>query len=178
MRIDLASPPFSGHLHPILGIARILAPHHEVRVLTMASAMAAVRAAGLNGAADLDGWQSRLRDIIDTPRAVRSNPVRLFRQFSAALDVQRQVRLELCACYRRDRPDLLIADFTLVAAGHLAEARGIPWWTTLPSPCVLEGGDAPPGYLGGLLPKAGRLARLRDRWGSASIRGFKHTIAA
>jgi len=178
MRIDLAAPPFSGHLHPILGIARILAPHHEVCVLTMPSAMPSVRAAGLNGAPLLDGWETRLKDIIDTPNAVRSNPVRMFRQLTRALDVQRQVKFELETRYQNDVPDLLIADFTLVAAGHLAESRGISWWTSLPSPCVLEGGDGPPAYLGGLAPMASAFGRIRDQMGSASIRGFKLAVGA
>src|SRR5271155_3263662 len=111
MRIDLAAPPFSGHLHPILGIARLLAQDHEVRVLTMPSAMPSVSAAGLNGIPVLSGWESQLTAVIDTPKAVRSNPFRMYGQLTQALKIQQQLRLELETLYENERPALLIADF-------------------------------------------------------------------
>lgn len=178
MRIDLASPPFAGHLHPLLGIARLLQSEHEVRVLTMPSALPVVRAAGLNGIPVLSGWERRLSAIIDTPKAVRSNPLRMYRQLTQALNIQQQVRIELEGLYENDTPNLLIADFALTSAGHVAAARGIPWWTSLPSPCVLEAGDGPPAYLGGLMPKPGLLGMFRDRMGAASIRCFKLLVGA
>jgi UDP:flavonoid glycosyltransferase YjiC (YdhE family) len=178
MRIDLAAPPFSGHLHPILGIARLLAQDHEVRVLTMPSAMPSVSAAGLNGIPVLSGWESQLTAVIDTPKAVRSNPFRMYGQLTQALKIQQQLRLELETLYENERPALLIADFTLIAAGHLADARGITWWTSMPSPCVLEVGDGPPAYVGGLTPQPGLLGHVRDRLGAASIRCFKLVLGA
>jgi UDP:flavonoid glycosyltransferase YjiC (YdhE family) len=75
-------------------------------------------------------------------------------------------------------PALLIADFVLPVAGLVAEARRIPWWTTMPSPSVIESLDGPPNYLGGLVPLAGIRGRMRDAAGRAFVRGFKRTIFA
>lgn len=177
-RIDLLAPPFAGHLHPILGMARALHPHYEVRVATTPCAESSVRAAGLTPVTLLADWERQLRDVVDTPAAVGSHPLRLYRQFVKALGVHEQVRIELERLYENSRPDLLIADFTLVAAGPVARSRGIPWWTSLPSPCVLEGGDGPPCYFGGLIPRAGLLGTARDAAGRAMIRGFKHVVGA
>lgn len=178
LRIDLLSPPFAGHLHPILGIARILQSDYEVRVLTTANALPSVRAAGLTGVAILEGWEDRLMTLVNTPHPVRSNPVRMLKQLSQALTIQHQVRIELNALYEASRPALVIADFTLAAVGAVAEGLGISWWTVLPSPSVLEGGNAPPSYLGGLKPMSGVWGRLRNRVGWSLIRAFKRLVSA
>ena len=176
LRIDLLAPPFAGHLHPILGIARVLQAEYEVRVLTTPGALPSVRAAGLTGVAVLKGWEERLMTLVNTPHPVRSNPIRMLKQLSEALTIQRQVRLELDALYRVARPALVIADFTLAAVGAVAEDLDISWWTVLPSPCVLEGGNAPPSYLGGLKPMSGTWGGLRDRVGWSLIRAFKRLV--
>lgn len=176
-RIDLLSPPFAGHLHPIIGMARALHGHYDVRVVTTPGAAAtSVRAAGIDAVGMLEGWESRLAAIVDTPTAVGSNPLRMYGQLYKSFQVHEQVRTELERLYQISRPDLVIADFTLVAAGTVANTYGIPWWTSLPSPCVLEGGDGPPCYLGGLSPMPGLIGKARDRLGWAVIRGSKRLI--
>jgi UDP:flavonoid glycosyltransferase YjiC (YdhE family) len=177
-RIDLAAPPFAGHLYPLLGLGRLLSEVGDVRVLTTRSALPAVRCAGLTGATLLDGAEQDLRAIVDTSEAVGSNPWRLLTQVRQALCLQRALREEIGRLYRQARPQLLIADFTLPAAGAAARDADVPWWTSLPSPCVMEGGTGPPSYLGGLKPRAGLLGRLRDVTGSSCIRGFKRAVAA
>ncbi len=44
MKIELLAPPYSGHLHPILAIARQLQPQHDVTVLSTPGAQAAISA--------------------------------------------------------------------------------------------------------------------------------------
>jgi UDP:flavonoid glycosyltransferase YjiC (YdhE family) len=176
-RIDLLAPPFAGHLHPILGIARILQSDYEVRVLTTPGALSSVRAAGLTGVAVLKGWEDRLIALVNTPHPVRSNPARMLKQLSQALTIQHQVRIELDALYRVSRPSLVIADFTLAAVGAVTKGLGISWWTVLPSPSVLEGGNAPPSYLGGLKPVSGTWGRLRNQAGWLLIRAFKRLVS-
>lgn len=177
-RIDLLSPPFAGHLHPILGIARLLQSEYEVRVLTTPRAVPSVEAAGLTGVALLAGWEERLMTLVNTAQPVGSNPVKMLTQLSQALSIQLQVRIELDALYRVSRPRLVIADFTLSAVGAVTEDLGISWWTALPSPCVLEGGNAPPSYLGGLKPLPGSWGRVRDRAGWRLIHAFKLLVGA
>jgi UDP:flavonoid glycosyltransferase YjiC (YdhE family) len=176
LRIEFLSPPFAGHLHPILGMAQALAQSHEVRVVTTPGAAASVRAAGIEPVSILAQAETRLLDIVNTPSPVRSHPLRLYRQLIQTLDLHEQLRAELELRYARVRPDLLIADFTLAAVGGVARDLDIPWWTSLPSPCVLEGGDGPPSYLGGLKPTRGALGRARDALGHAATRAFKLAV--
>jgi UDP:flavonoid glycosyltransferase YjiC (YdhE family) len=176
-RIELLAPPFAGHLHPILGMGRALRTDHDVCVLTTPAGEASVRAAGLECVTLLKGWDEVLAAVANTPTPVKANPLRMLRQLSAALGAHHQLRTELVARYSHSQPDLLIADFTLIAAGPVAQAHGIPWWTSLPSPCVLEGGDGPPCYMGGLTPKASWAGRLRDRAGWGLIRAFKRMVS-
>lgn len=179
MRIDLIAPPYSGHLHPVLAMARELAVRHEVRVLSTPSAMAQVARAGLVGVPLLDAGAERMLDAISDPRhAVRSHPLRMHRQLRAALEVMARFAQALRDTYAdaATRPGLVIADFTVPAAGAVAQALGVRWWTSLPSPCVLEAPDGPPAYMGGLSPATHVGQRLHHALARLAVRGFKHGV--
>jgi UDP:flavonoid glycosyltransferase YjiC (YdhE family) len=175
-RIDLLAPPFAGHLHPILAIGRALNALAEVRVLSTEAAQARIRMAGLQGEVVLADVDAHLRAITDPPHRVGSNPLRLHAQFDSSLALLEAFAAALRERYSHERPDLLIADFTLPVAGPIARAHGIPWWTSHPSPCVIEAPGGPPAYLGGWLPGRGSLGALRDRSAGLAVRGFKRMI--
>lgn len=175
-RIDLLAPPFAGHLHPILAIGRAVQDLAEVRVLSTESAQARIRAAGLRGEVILPAIDEALRAITDPALPVGSNPRRLLAQFDASLGVLEAFAVALRSRYADQRPDLIIADFTLPVVGPIAQLHGIPWWTSHPSPCVIEAPGGPPAYLGGWLPGVGWLGKLRDRGAALVVRGFKHSI--
>lgn len=180
-RIDLLAPPFAGHLHPLLAAGRALRDAgYAVRVLSTDAAQPAVRAAGLDGVALLAGSDAdrRLRAIASPARAVGGNPLRLHRQFRQALELLGALARALDEHYRGERPALLIGDFTLPVVGAVAERYGIPWWTSLPSPCVLETADGPPAYFGGLLPAESAAGRLRDAAARRAVRLFKRLLVA
>ncbi len=179
-RIDLVSPPFAGHLHPLLGIGRRLARDYEVRVISTEGAQAQIAAAGLSGRVVLPGRDAEIRAIVEPPHAVGSNPLRLNAQLRSNLQLLLAFREEILTLWTAEPPpDLLIADFTIPVAGSVAQDLGIPWWTSHPSPCVIETPDGPPAYLGGLRPGRGPfgpLQRLRDAAGRALIRTFKRGV--
>jgi UDP:flavonoid glycosyltransferase YjiC (YdhE family) len=177
LRVDLISPPFSGHLHPLLGIGRRLAQDVQVRVISTESAAARTRSSGLDAISLMAGLDDGIRAITEPPVAVRNHPLRLNAQFRQTLALLGRFREELDALYRQDAPDLVIADFTLPVAGYLALERGIPWWTSLPSPCVIETPDGPPAYLGGWSPRTDLVGRVRDASGRLLVRGFKYSVA-
>jgi UDP:flavonoid glycosyltransferase YjiC (YdhE family) len=174
--IDLVAPPFAGHLHPLLGIGRRLALDHEVRVISTERALPEVAGAQLTGLPLLRGRDREIAAIVDGPRAVRSHPLRLHAQLQANLALLEQFRAELREVWARQRPDLLIADLTLPVAGAVAGEMGVPWWTSHPSPCVVETPDGPPAYLGGWRPGGGALGRCRDAAGRALVRAFKRGV--
>ncbi len=176
-RIDLVAPPFAGHLHPLLGIGRRLARDHDVRVISTEEARAPIEAAGLIARTLLPGRDGEIRAIVEPPHAVGSHPLRLHAQLRANLALLIAFRDEIAALWTEGaRPDLVIADFTLPVAGAVARDLGIPWWTSHPSPCVIETPDGPPAYLGGWRPGRGPFGRLRDLGGRALIRGFKRGV--
>jgi UDP:flavonoid glycosyltransferase YjiC (YdhE family) len=178
MRVDLVSPPFSGHLHPLLGIGRRLARDGiQVRVISTESARARIIAADLESHVMLAGEDDAVQAIAEPPEGVGSNPFRLNAQFRATLALLGRMRDEMTALYRGAvRPDLAIVDFTLPLAGVVAQEIGARWWTSLPSPSVVETSDGPPPYLGGLTPRADAIGRIRDAGGRAIIRTFKRSV--
>jgi UDP:flavonoid glycosyltransferase YjiC (YdhE family) len=176
-RVDLIAPPFSGHLHPILGIGRRLARDGlDVRVISTESAAARIRDTGLQPHSLLAGKDDAIHAIAEPPRAVQSNPVRLNAQLRANLALLGQFQRELRALYRTTAPDLAIVDFTLPIAGFVAREAGVPWWTSMPSPCVLETPDGPPSYVGGWLPRDDWFGHMRDAAGRLFVRCFKRGI--
>jgi UDP:flavonoid glycosyltransferase YjiC (YdhE family) len=177
MRIDLLAPPFSGHLHPVLAIARELAGHYDVRVLSTASAQARIQAAGLQGVTLLGESDDKLLlDIANPPYAVKSNPIRMSRQFRSAIGLMVRLKTQLEDLYATERPDLIIADFTLPAAGLVAEQLNVVWWTSMPSPCVIDAHDGPPAYMGGLMPAKGWVSRATHALYRSMVRSFKTLV--
>jgi len=152
LRICLLSPPYSGHLNPLLGLGRELLPLAEVTVLSTPGAMRAVEAAGLLARPIMREHEQLVLDIASPGQSVKGNPLLLFRQLKANVSLQTEVLEEVAAALAELQPDLVIADFTLPVAGVAAERQGIPWWSHLPSPCVFEAPDGPPAYFGGLVP--------------------------
>lgn len=174
-RVDLVAPPMAGHLHPVLGIAARLAeePGIDVRVISTAAALPAAAASGVPAIALLDGADEIIETVVDPPYRIGSHPLKLLRQFRAAVALQRDFQAELLELWRAAPPDLVVADFTMGAVGPAADAVGAPWWTVHPSPCAIEGRSGPPSYLGGWRPGRTPLGRARDAVGRRWVRGFK-----
>ncbi|NOT88841.1 MAG: glycosyl transferase [Lysobacter sp.] len=175
-RIELLAPPFAGHLHPILAIGRALRDIADVEIVSTERAQDRIRAAGLSGIAVVPGADALLREIVDPPHAIGAHPLRLHAQFRRSLDLLDAFASALDTRYAHSRPDLLIADFTLPVAGPVAKRHRIPWWTSHPSPCVIEAPGGPPAYLGGWMPGTGRFGRIRDDLAARIVRGFKTSV--
>lgn len=175
-RIELLAPPFAGHLHPILAIGRALREVADIEVISTEAAQPRIRAAGLAGSAVVPGADATLKAIVDPPHAVGAHPLRLHAQFQRSLELLEAFGRALDSRYSHTRPDLVIADFTLPVAGAAAQRRGIPWWTSHPSPCVIEAPGGPPAYLGGWMPGIGALGRSRDALAARAVRGFKWSV--
>lgn len=151
-RICLAAPPYSGHLHPILGLAKELESVAEVIVISTPGVGDSVRASGFEFRPVLGERERMIWEIATPGHAVKSNPLKLFRQLRANVELQAEALHVFGELFDELRPDLVIADFTLPVAGQAAKLRGIRWWSSVPSPCVIETPDGPPAYFGGLMP--------------------------
>jgi len=162
IRICLVSPPYQGHLNPLLGIGRELRDLAEITVLTTPGAMPAITAAGFKGYPILAEGEEVVNWIATPGRTVKNNPVLMFQQFKKNMSLQPGLLRELDIAFAKEKPDIVIADFTLPVAGVAAERNGARWWTHLVSPSVYETPDAPPVYFGGLQPGKGWYGRFRD----------------
>ncbi len=180
VKIDLVAPPFAGHLFPLLDLAGSLRRQGpgEVRVLSTRDASEAIRLSGLTAVELLPGREEDVKAIANTRARVGFHPPRLHRQLRMTLALMADLRDQLRQLWREQRPDLVLADFTLPVAGLLARSMGITWWTSMPSPCALETRAGTPSYLGGWTPRAGLIGRTRDALGRRLIRLFKHGMAA
>jgi UDP:flavonoid glycosyltransferase YjiC (YdhE family) len=177
-RLDLVAPPFAGHLFPLLDLARSLRTRGltGLRVLSTHSAGEAVQRCGLEMVELLGHHEDTVLAIANPQHRVGSNPFHLLRQFRTNLSLMGQLRDQLQGLWTANRPDIVLADFTIPVAGLLAQSLDITWWTGMPSPCALETGDGPPSYLGGCLPRSGLLGRVRDALGWGVIRLFKRGV--
>jgi UDP:flavonoid glycosyltransferase YjiC (YdhE family) len=178
IKLDLVAPPFGGHLFPLLELGRFLKEHgvNHLRVLSTEAAREATELTGLEHVTLLPGRDGEIEAIANPPYRVKNNPRRLMKQLEANLKLTKEMKGELEKLWSRDKPDVVVADFTLPIAGLLARKLSIHWWTSLPTPCALETKRGTPSYLGGW-SESGFLTPLRDVVGRKMIRGFKNFVA-
>jgi len=179
LRIAWVAPPFAGHLFPQLSLARELAARGftDQTVHTTDGAAGSVAAAGVRHAPLLPGRGCEVLQIANTDKPVTGSPRAMLRQLRANLALCTELRRELARAWEEARPDVVIADFTLPVAGHLAEGLGVPWWTTTPSPCAIETRTGTPAYLGGWRDHGAWWSRLRDRLGNQAVHTCKRWLA-
>jgi len=140
LNIHLCAPPFAGHLFPLLEIGSFLKEEgfEKVTVLSTEGARAALELSNLPYITLLEGHEEKIAAIADPPYQVKNNPFYLLKQFEGNLSLMDTLRAELETLWSEDKPDLVIGDSILPVAGLLASEWGIPWWTTLATPCALE----------------------------------------
>lgn len=172
-KIFLIAPPFNGHLHPLLGIGEAL---REIADVTVLSTPGAGRACTLPFHPILAQHERAVWAIAEPGQEVKNNPLLLYRQLKANIALLGDLKAELEALLRTEKPDLIIADFTVPVPGIVAEELGIEWWTTLPSPCVFESPDGPPAYFGGLSPAQTSFQSMKHFMLRQATRGFKRTM--
>jgi UDP:flavonoid glycosyltransferase YjiC (YdhE family) len=176
LKIDLVAPPFAGHLHPILGLARILREHADIRIFSTPDAADRVTDSGFQLHPILAEHTRAVWSIPNTASPVRGRPWMLLQQFRQNLRLLPGLRREISAAWQAQPPDLAIVDFTLPSVGHWARALGIRWWTSHPSPLAIETPDGTPTYLGGWLPPKNLLGKFRDASARQTIRLFKRLM--
>lgn len=158
MKVLAYTSPARGHLNPMMGPLLELAERGaEVHVRTLASELAAVRAAGL----ECESIDPRIEAIEMDDHRARSQVGAGERAFDVWA---RRARLEVGdfeAALAAIAPDLALVDTTTYGAKAVAERERLPWAES--RPFLLE--DAAPGvppFGFGLQPRPGPLGRLRD----------------
>ncbi|HNM02967.1 MAG TPA: glycosyltransferase [Leptospiraceae bacterium] len=172
-KILLFSPPFSGHLHPVLGLGIYLKNTYEIAVVSTSSAMKSIEASGLRGICLLQGKDSFIDEIANPKVQVKNNPVLLYSQLKRNVSLLHTMRKETEELYQTEKPDIVITDGVLPVPGILAESMGIPWFSILASPCVFESVSGVNAYMGGVKPDSTLKGRIRDSIHRIMIKSFK-----
>ena len=175
MRIVFVAPPFAGHLYPQVPLAQAAREvGHTVAFVTGERKRAVLAARGFETLPLASVPEGAMEAIANPPHRVGSNPRLLMQQLRANLGLMPGIRVDLRELFARWRPDVVVADFVAPVGGFVAQEMGLPWVTTIPSPCVIESKRGTPVYCGGWTPGWG----LRDWLGRMAIRGFKRGVKA
>jgi len=174
-RIVFVTPPFAGHLNPLLSLAKAARDAgYDVTVITGERKLEAVRRTGLRARGLRSIGAESLETIANSPTRVGSNPIRVLAQLRENLALLPAIRDELTDLWREERPDLVVADSVAPVGGLVCETLGIPWITTIATPFALESRSGVPAYCGGWRPGN----PFRDSLGRVAIRSFKRAVAS
>ncbi len=175
-KVLLFSPPFSGHLHPVLGLGQHLQKNFELSIVSTSSAMKSIETSGLKGICLLQGKDSFIDEIANPEVQVKNNPFLLYSQLKRNISLLHTMKKETENLYKKERPDIVITDGVLPVPGILAESLNIPWFSILASPCVFESFSGVNAYMGGVKPDNTLKGKLRDYIHRIMIKSFKKSM--
>ncbi len=173
MKLLLITPPFSGHLHPMLRIGIHLKAYHEVTILSTPAAKASIEAAELGGVYCLVNKEEIIFEIANPSEKAGNNPFRLYKQLKLHIGLLGDLKQEISNYIQSNPVDVILADFTQIIVGPIAEKHQIPWLTVSPSPCSYQSRSGPFCYMGGVMPRQDLFGYVRDWLHSALTRSFK-----
>ena len=176
-KICLVAPPFSGHLNPLIDLARYLVAQGCTVHFTTGEAKAVLlRELGFACTTVLAHDPLAMERIADTPGPVSQSFRLMLGQLRQNLALLPGLRQELREIFAAEKPDVVLADFCAPVAGMVADEYNLPWITTLVTPFAVENRRGTPAYLGGWQPPRHLGHRLRDALGRALIRASKRTM--
>jgi len=174
IKIDFVAPPFSGHLNPLIELARpLLHKNFKIRFITGSQKAQMLRDMGFQAIALLSDRPDIMENIANTAKPVGNNPILLSQQLRENLAILPRVKQELELLLTQNHTDIVVADFVAVPMGIVCEEKKIPWITVMPTPFALETKQGTPSYLGGLTYGNSYVTRMRDRIGRKIVRSFK-----
>ena len=176
IRIDIAVPPYSGHLYPILELIKPLLNNekYDICIYTGAQKKKFLDNLGINCNIILKDKPTFFEDVANTPE--KTNAFISYNQFRKNIKAVPQIVKELEKGFEERNPDVVLADFVAVPAGVVANRMRIPWITTIPTPFAIESRTTTPSYMGGWYPREGAIYRIRDAIGRFTIRSFKRIV--
>lgn len=177
VRIDIIAPPFSGHLYPLIPLARRLKQEGaNVRFITGPQKMDLLKAMGFHVVALLKDHPTAMEDIANTNESVGSNIIKLIRQLKQNSKLMLKVMHELREHIKADTPALIIADSIAAVAGLVSTEFQLPWINTIATPFALENKQGTPAYFGGLSPATHFMHTVRDWFARKIIKVSKRFI--
>lgn len=176
IKVDLVAVPFSGHLYPLLELARPLLDDdsYEIRVFTGANKVAIAEKLGFTVIPLFPEDPSKMERIANTDKQISSYG--MYQQLKQNLELIPEVMTFLKKAFQVHQTDIVVADFVAVPAGIVCNQLNIPWITTIPTPFAIESQRTTPSYLGGWYPANTKLGMVRDWVGRKAVRSFKRLV--
>lgn len=158
MRVLAYTSPARGHLNPMMGpLLELASRGAEVHVRTLAGAVDAVRAAGL----ECEPIDPRVEAIAMDDHRSRTRAAAGKRAFAVWAERAAPEAGDFEAALAATAPDLALVDTTTFGAKAVAEREGLPWAESRPFLLEDPASGVPPfGF--GLRPQTGPLGRARD----------------
>lgn len=174
--VDVAVPPYSGHLFPILELIKPLLNNekYDVCIYTGAKRQDFLEKLGIKHKTILADMPTFFEDIANTSE--KTNLFISLSQFKKNIAIVPRVIEEFEKGFDERNPDIVISDFVAIPAGIVAKKRNIPWITSIPTPFAIESKTTTPSYMGGWYPREGFFYKLRDSFGRLVIRSFKRGV--
>lgn len=150
IKIDVVIVPLSGHLYPTMNLLLPLLdnPQYEIRLFTGPQKKTVAEAAGFNVVTILEGHVEDFEKTANNSEQL--GILSAYHQLSASIDLINVVSDQLMKEWRKNRPDIVIADFITLSGGLVADQLGIPWISTMATQFAIETTDGPPCFFGGL----------------------------
>jgi len=175
IKIDFVALPITGHLYPQLQLAKYAQSQgiEHVRIFSCPTMRHAVESSGVVFQSVLTDREDEVLDIAAQHEQIMDSFTELISIVDRALGVQEQFENELRDFWKANPPDLAVIDFLAPFIGVVADELGIPWWTAITSPTLIETKEGTPSYLGGLEPPKTFIGKWRDALGRMFVRLFK-----
>lgn len=158
MKVLAYTSPARGHLHPMMGVLRVLhARGAEVHVRTLAAGVAGVRAAGMA----CEAIDPRIEACVMDDHQARTQIAAGRRSYEVWAQRAAFEPDDLRRAVDATAPDVVLVDVTTMGAKAAAEADGLRWAESRPFLLEDPAPGVPPFGLG-LRPRGGPLGRVRD----------------
>ena len=176
IRVDFLAPPFEGHLNPLIEMAEKLKDKYDIRFITGKDKNEIIINSGFQVENILTEENEVFERLSNTEKQVKTNFFELKKQFFENLRLIPKVTDELKELMRKNKTDIIVADFIVVSSVFCSKELGIPFITTMPTSFAPENKDGTPAYFGGLSPDSTIYSKIRDYFARKQIRLFKKTI--
>ncbi|MGT2907374.1 nucleotide disphospho-sugar-binding domain-containing protein [Streptococcus dentiloxodontae] len=176
IKVDVVAVPLSGHLYPIMDLAKPLLEdnRYQVRLFTGPQKAEIARQAGFE-------VRTFLKNDVEKFEKVANNDKQLtilsaYRQISASVDIINAVSDFFLAEWATDQPDIVLADFITLSAGLVCQQLNIPWITSMATQFAIESQDGPPCFFGGWRDGESIWIRWRNACGRQLTRLSKRLV--
>lgn len=175
IRIDFIAPPLSGHLFPMLYLAKQLQNYapgiYDIRFISGEGKRGVIEAEGFTMHALMPDDPFIFERLAQAQgrTSMFHQVFRLSKQIGAMTD-------EIKTVISERGTQIIVNDFITYPGVFAAEELQLPWLTCIPTPFAIENIDGTPAFLGGLQPPKTALGRGRDAAGRVLVHKVKQTL--